>query len=97
MPLKESNESLYREATAVEAIEEEDQRFKMQSMGFGINKYTLFCSILASTNSILLGYGMFLLLFNLIHLFCLLFIYLFIFIVAFWVSDTLGQFLKISE
>ncbi|KGN65147.1 probable polyol transporter 6 [Cucumis sativus] len=56
MPLKESNESLYREATAVEAIEEEDQRFKMQSMGFGINKYTLFCSILASTNSILLGY-----------------------------------------
>ncbi|KAA0046566.1 hypothetical protein IC582_004128 [Cucumis melo] len=58
MPLKTSNE-LEREATAVpavEAIEEEEQSLGMQSMGFGINKYTLFCSILASTNSILLGY-----------------------------------------
>lgn len=43
-------------ATAMEAVDVEGDS-KMQSRRFGINKYTLICSVLASTNSILLGYG----------------------------------------
>ncbi|XP_038878586.1 probable polyol transporter 6 [Benincasa hispida] len=60
MPPKNSNKPSDWEAataaTAVEAIEEEEGSSKVASMGFGINKYTFICSILASTNSILLGY-----------------------------------------
>ncbi|XP_023515881.1 probable polyol transporter 6 [Cucurbita pepo subsp. pepo] len=42
-------------ATPMEPMDVEGAS-KLQPKGFGINKYTLICSILASTNSILLGY-----------------------------------------
>lgn len=58
MPPKKSNKPSEMESTAPTAVDaiEAEQSSKMPSMGFGINKYTLICSILASTNSILLGY-----------------------------------------
>ncbi|XP_022144839.1 probable polyol transporter 6 [Momordica charantia] len=57
IPLKSNklSEMETSSATAMEAIELEKDS-KSQSKGFGINKYTLICSVLASTNSILLGY-----------------------------------------
>lgn len=49
----------------VAEIQHQNPKANSEKAGTGMNKYTIVCALLASTNSILLGYGKF--------IFCFLF------------------------